>query len=314
LDGEVENVLTAIGWAMTTGRPFTDLLYTIAVSTWLFWIVRGQYRRFPPNLVEVVRSSPLAANLTELDWTVVRFGAAGGSFSSGRFEEVVELLTDQAPIAEAAGRATEAGVMLMALAASRPYERDGPARAEFEHARELVDDEMNLGYVLVHMGSLLLADGDVAGARALQEESLRIAEELGDPNLSAESHFQLAHDAVDEGKLDEARAHAAAAAEHYLSADHLEGESFTLGTLAGIAVASGDAALAARLLGAAAALRDPIELRPWPLVGEIERRYAQRARDALGDEAFDGEYAAGRDLSPHAAIELGLEARVTTTR
>jgi hypothetical protein len=308
LDGDVENIFTAIGWAMTTGRSFLDMLYAISVSTWLFWIVRGQFRRFPSNIVQLVRRSTIAGRLTHTDWTIVRFAGAGPAFSSGRFEDVVDLLTNQARIAEAAGRTTQAALMLMALAASRPYEPGGRARGEFEHALALVaqGEEMNRGYVLVHMGSLLLADGDVDGARSAQQQSLAIAEALGDPNLRAESHFQLAHDAVAAGEIEHARAYAASAADHYIRVDHLEGKSFTLGALAGIAVSSGDATLAARLLGAAAGLRDAINLRAWPLVGEIERRYGDRARDVLGSVAFLEAFESGRNLRPDEAVELGL--------
>jgi predicted ATPase/tetratricopeptide (TPR) repeat protein len=314
LDAEVDNIFTSMGWAIAAGRSINDLLYAIQVSTWLYWIVRGQYRRFPPDLPAIVRGSPLAAAMTDQGWADVYFAQAGQLFASARFDEIVAVLPDQIAVVEEAGRTTQVALMLLCLAASRPFEPGGPARREFEHALELVADadQINAGYILVHMGSLLLAEGDTSGARSVQEKSLTIADAVGDPNLTAESHFQLAHDSVHAGDLDEARAHATAAAEHYRRADHLEGKAYTLGCLAGIAVAEDDAALAARLLGAASALRESIDIRPWPLVGEVERGYAARARNALSADAFEEAFGLGRQMDANEAIELCLRRAVST--
>ncbi|MPZ74630.1 MAG: hypothetical protein GEU74_15660 [Nitriliruptorales bacterium] len=85
--------------------------------------------------------------------------------------------------------------------------------------------------------------------------------------------------------------------------------AYWLGVCAGLALVE-DPARAARLLGAAATLRDSVGLVAWPLMGEIERRHGEAVRmargrststrtgRALGDTAFSEALDEGRQLPP----------------
>ncbi len=307
LDGEVENFFSVASWAIERGHSIGPLLGS-AMAARLFWQIRAHARRLP-DLIALAERSGLLDRMPEEDRTPVYVARAGGLFGATRFEEVVEFLPKVIPAVERLGQHWRTMLQLL-LAISRPYTPDTAAGAELERALATVsaDDALTKGYVLVHYGPLLLAQGDVEGARAMHEESLRIAETCGDENLIAESHLLLAHESVHTGDFDDALERLRITAEYYRRMDYLEMKAYCIACLAGVAISRGDAVLSARLLGATAALREPIDLRPWPLTGEIEKRYVERTREALGAERFEEQFEAGRQLSPDEAIGVGLGA------
>jgi hypothetical protein len=79
----------------------------------------------------------------------------------------------------------------------------------------------------------------------------------------------------------------------------------SLGGLAAVAAARGQAARAAQLLGAAEALRGPDVVLDAADRATLEGA-ARAARAALGDAAYDRAHAAGRALTPEQAIAFAL--------
>jgi hypothetical protein len=85
---------------------------------------------------------------------------------------------------------------------------------------------------------------------------------------------------------------------------HLVADNFE--ELAGVATATGRAELAARLLGAAEALREELGLPLSPADSPAVEATAAAARAALGDEAFEAARAEGRALPLEQAIAEAL--------
>jgi hypothetical protein len=75
--------------------------------------------------------------------------------------------------------------------------------------------------------------------------------------------------------------------------------------MAAVAAARGDAGWAARLAGAAAALRSAIGMQPAAGSGAVEQHIAT-ARVTLGDAEFTGAWEAGRALSLEEATAEAL--------
>jgi hypothetical protein len=123
---------------------------------------------------------------------------------------------------------------------------------------------------------------------------LRIGGSLGEQNLRAEAHYDLALDAMSAGDVASAEPHLAAAVRYYRDVDHLDGLARCLGAFSGLALKRGHAHLSAWLTGAAAAARDTIGLTPWPTVTEAERRTVERAEALLPSTEFAAQVAAGR--------------------
>ena len=90
--------------------------------------------------------------------------------------------------------------------------------------------------------------------------------------------------------------------------DDRAGIAGCLAGFAGIAVGENDPARAARLLGAAARLREASGTREGAVDRAEHGRYAAAARAALGKSEFAAAYAAGRAMSIEEAISFALEA------
>jgi non-specific serine/threonine protein kinase len=178
-------------------------------------------------------------------------------------------------------------------------------------------DRLQVGAMLGNLGNFELAAGDLDAARRHLTESLDIARSLSE-------HYGLVHQAFNLG-LAEYLAGSPGAAET-LFAEALDLARRTGMTahmayaLIGLALAGrggADPGWAARLHGAAdQALADlghalePLEAR----LADLDR---ERLRDAMGTEAFDAEYAAGRTLdlarAAHQALD-GMQAGRETSR
>ena len=201
--------------------------------------------------------------------------------------------------------------MLMGRGIARPYTAHSPARADFEEALAMARGSRRSARPGLRPGAttdgLLCVDGDPARARALHEEMLQIARAIGDENLRAEAHYDLAIDALSAGDVTSAQTHLAAAVRHYRKLDHLDGLTRCLGALTALALAREHPQLAARLIGATAAARDRTGLTPWPEVTEAERRTIERARALLPASQYTAQVAAGRSQTVEDALTQALQ-------
>jgi tetratricopeptide (TPR) repeat protein len=173
--------------------------------------------------------------------------------------------------------------------------------------RQELGDRYGTASSLLNLGGIARAEGDLVAARALCENGRAIFQELGDGagiGAALASQAKLAHD---EGDTDAARGlylESLALFQELKSrleiAEVLEG-------LAAVDTSDAQPERAARLFGAAEALREAIGT-PVPPAdrGELERQVAD-ARAALGDDRFAAAWAAGRVLTPEQAVALAFE-------
>jgi tetratricopeptide (TPR) repeat protein len=272
-------------------------------------LVRGHYRR-TSELWQQVESLPEEGLRTDRDRLARSFLTAGMLVNDGSFAEAVPLVDEMLPDARRLAKPWRTGLMLMLRGIARPYTANSPARADFEEALAVVrdsGDQLVLGYVLAHYGCILSLDGDAAGARAPHDEMLRIARSLGDQNLRAEAHYDLALDALSAGDVASSRPNLVTAVRYYQNLDHLDGLTRCLGALTALALADEQPQLAARLIGAAAAARDRTGLTPWPAVSEAERRTAERAEALLPRGEYEAQVASGRSQTIEDALAQALQ-------
>jgi non-specific serine/threonine protein kinase len=148
--------------------------------------------------------------------------------------------------------------------------------------------------------------GDLDGALASTEEALALAREMGDWHGETVDMMSLGEIARRRGNLADAVAHlreaillARRVGDPRLCAETLE---YLAMTRAGM----GSPRESARLLGAAATLREPIGF-PQPLVDKLDTEAAvTAARAAIGEEAWTAAFEAGRTLSLEEAIAEAL--------
>jgi hypothetical protein len=163
-----------------------------------------------------------------------------------------------------------------------------------------------MALILSHLGDVALHQGDVARAAALSEEALTLCRRAGELQAEVNTLCTLGQLARQRGDLAtafalqrQALALAWERADPRCVADTLE-------YLVNVVGAGGHGEQAARLLGAARALREAIGA-PGP---SVERAMTEQAvgeaRRALGEEAWAEAFAAGRAMTLEDAVAEAL--------
>ena len=182
----------------------------------------------------------------------------------------------------------------------------GAARDAAESLRlfRQVGDQREVAAIVGNLGYAELSMGDLDSARTHLLESLEIFRTLNDRDGIVYETFNLGLAEYLTGSPDAAEAYFA---ESLDLARRVQMKASTAYALIGLAMAgSGKAEMSrsARLHGAAdealAALGETVE----PLEARLRDLDCQRLRSAMGAEAFEAEYAAGRTLTPEEILAL----------
>jgi predicted ATPase len=169
-------------------------------------------------------------------------------------------------------------------------------------------DKRGIAFSLHGLGHVMLSQEDYEAAHAIFEESLAIGRSLGDKRGITRSLVGLASLAL--------------AREEYATARSLHQENLAILTelgdrwvtaicldaLAGVATAEGLPVKAARLFGAAAALRDAINAPLPPFERALHKRYFPAARTQLDAEAFAAAWAEGQMMTLEEAMAAARSA------
>jgi tetratricopeptide (TPR) repeat protein len=171
--------------------------------------------------------------------------------------------------------------------------------------RELGDPN-GLAAALNNFANAAVVRGDYTSARAWYEEALHINRERGNRAGEAYNLNNLGDVAFRHGDAD-------AALDFYrrsLSLLRELGDRHTIDALldafAAVAAAKGEWERSARLLGAADALREDLDVVLSPGDQAEHERQVAALRSALAETAFAAAWAAGRVLSPEQATALAL--------
>lgn len=227
----------------------------------------------------------------------------------GDYATSIEALERSLQLAQRLNLSAFANVLMTdladSLAGSGDFER---ARAVLEHPLRAARDMGSHATISESLAALAMVEwraNDVDGAARLADEGLQVAFEVG--NLEAGGHCLaiLGYVAESRGRLAEARTHHTRAFDLAREAQEPRRIALALEGLAGVELLEGDAATAARLLGAATRLRrSPGRAAGWPLAAaeriDIERILAG-ARQILGSEEADRAYNDG-EANPDAII------------
>ncbi|TMK73042.1 MAG: tetratricopeptide repeat protein [Actinobacteria bacterium] len=182
----------------------------------------------------------------------------------------------------------------------------------FEEALELrraVGDRRNVANALLNLGRTELARGDHERAAAVLKEGLELAVELDDTWSISVGLSALAQTALQQGDARQARTLLAEALDTARKRGDRRLVAACLQTAAATAAADEDYARAARVWGAADALRQELGASLSPAERAVERVSLAPVRAALGDTEFQQEHASGRALELDDAIALALDTR-----
>jgi predicted ATPase/predicted Ser/Thr protein kinase len=344
LEADAANLRAAMGWSLESGEVESGL--RIAGAMIRFWSVRGHMSEGRRWLEQALEGTGIAPAVRAKAVYAAGYAALGqGDYSEGirRFEESLALYRELGDTRGVARSLAQLGWLLTArgeferatalseesLVLAREAE-DKPTRSvalanlaetAFAHSdyaratqlfeeslalRRELGDRRNIANALLNLGRTELMRGNDQRAVALLEEGLGLARELGDTWSISVAVGNLAEASLRHGDRAGARSLLAEA----LTAAQKRGDkriaAECLQRMAGVAAAEDEVARAARLWGAAEALRTSIGALLSPAERAIEDAWLPPARAALGPETFEAECERGRRLELDQAISLAL--------
>jgi tetratricopeptide (TPR) repeat protein len=312
LEREYDNLRAALQWASEAGKAEEGL--RLGAALWRFWWIRGQYAE---GLLWLGRlraraASDHAAGRTAGALARATHGAALLAWSQGDHPTVGALAGESVALAREAGdRRTEAwalGTLGLVAWAGNDYER---ARALYEQSLGIfraLDDRLGIARTLNNLGEEAQTRGDWDRALALYEECLALDRKLGNREGMAFRLHNLGQVDLHRDQPERAAAMLAESLGLFQELGHMLGVMMNLAALGAVASAAGTAhfARAARLFGAATALRERRGVAQHAPVAEQYARQVAAAREGLGPADFAAAWAEGEALTPEQAVAYAL--------
>jgi tetratricopeptide (TPR) repeat protein len=171
------------------------------------------------------------------------------------------------------------------------------------------DEEIGIASALLGLGRIAMWEGEHSRARALLQESLAIFREVKEKHSSVWALNSLAWIGWHEGEVATARAHLVEALGLCRETGRYWESIDTLVSAGHLAQRQCSPARAARLFGAAEALRESIGEAMPPVERAGYEGSLTAVRAALGEERFAAAWAEGQALSREQAIQYALEER-----
>ncbi|MEA2520253.1 MAG: hypothetical protein QOF49_2333 [Chloroflexota bacterium] len=209
------------------------------------------------------------------DWFSIAFATSGVAISLGSFDpaEVEEVLVTGADAAHRSGNPQVIGLTAMG------------------------------------QGNLLARSGGFDEARARLQEGIDRFAEVGDERLGDACRSEMAHAARRAGAIDEALALYRISIGRWVRTGHRGAIAHQLESIAFALIVRGEADRAARLLGAAGAIRE-VPRSPMVQAEQLEHdEWLARLRSEAGDAVVDAGLAAGRRLTMDEAVALAIATR-----
>jgi predicted ATPase/class 3 adenylate cyclase len=307
LESEHDNLRTALDWAERTGEPDTGL--RTAAAMWRFWLQRGHLSEGRGRL-ERLLSMPGATARGPVRARAL--GALGGiAYWQSDYPPMRAAYKEAVDIAREVGDEKLLAYALLDLSFIPSLEQD-TARTEAIlreglATAEEADDGVLIAEFLSSIAFLDVVRGNPAAAIEPRLTAIEMLRKEGAAWKVGQYLGGLAMITRMVGDLDAARGHLREALETFAQATDTLSISMALTSLAHIANDEGLHERAARLLGAAARIRDE-------LGGGVPPEFASRwgdpeedARQALGEDAYRRARAEGYVMSSEEAVSYSLE-------
>jgi predicted ATPase/DNA-binding CsgD family transcriptional regulator len=234
------------------------------------------------------------------------------ALDQGDYEQAYSLLEESLTLHRELGSKEEVVGVLNGLGvlASANGDRE-QSISFFSEALALSRGTGNVGRNAVSLGNLgitMLVHGDPEQATALLDESLALFQEIGDSSNIAISLMYSALAALTQGDHERVRALSQESLKLLQKGEDKQHIPDCLEIMAGGAGAQGQAQRAARLWGAAEAMREDIGVPLQPEDRKLLDPYLTTVRTSLGEAVWQATLGEGRAMMPEQAIEYALSA------
>lgn len=279
-DAEVDNVRDVLAWTLDQADLAAAALLARGLRSW--WWIRGML----PEALEwleraVARSEHIDAAPVDQAWILLALGHCQ--------QQVGLAEAAEAPLRHAldlfAAHGVDDGIVntRLVLAAALADEgrmtdaiamaTDVLRRARDERRDSLVEWAASL------LGTFHAAAGELATARAYEEEAARAAANISSDQYVAMAHHQLAMIELMDHRTDECWRHLGAAATIYRRTPHLDGVSYALEIAASACLAEHEVDRAVEAAAVAQDLHDRLRLPVWPVLKPVhDRLHAELSR------------------------------------
>jgi len=277
----------------------------------LMFAYRGDYVSAQAQIAQGLRLFQELADRPNTAMALAQLGMVArdrgdAATARARLEESLALyreLRDESGICGATNTLAETMSMQGDLVAAKAL-----LEVNLRRARQL-EDPQSIAWPLNHLGHIAQLQGEYAEAIRLHEASLKPFRELGARHGGhIWAHHDLGETYLAQGDAQLAASHFAQALAVARDLGYRAGLAWCLAGMAGVAVLDEEPERATRLWGAAEALRQSIGARHAPAARATREKLIAKAREQLGDEAFDAAWAKGQAMTAEQAIELAVEA------
>ncbi|HET9001167.1 MAG TPA: LuxR C-terminal-related transcriptional regulator, partial [bacterium] len=305
LDRDHENLRAALGWSATEkagAEPGLRLAGALAP----FWHNRGYYaegrRWLEGALVRCHEASPAARARALGGASLLAWRQADYEPARQLAERLVALGREQGDKA-----ATTHGLIRLGLIVGRGYQDFPRATVLFEEALTLareLGDRKQIAHILANLSATARHQGDYDRAAVFAEESLTEVRAFSSSGgvgyvLRHLGHIRLAQGYLERAAKLYAESLRSDAVPSFVVIECLEG-------LAGVAGGRGQHQRAARLFGAADAVREAIGFPRRPPDNDHHERAVASVRSAFGDAAFETAVVQGRSMGLDDAVAYAL--------
>ena len=313
LDAEYDNLRAALQWLLD--HQEVDAALEFAGGVWPFWMTRGYLSegRRALDAVLALAGAHAAQHTPELSTLYLRVLRGAGWLASEQNDyERATALFEQALVLTREMRDTRriAGVLVELGYVARLHGDYARAMALFEESVAIAPEAVGQRthpLTLSNLGMLAHIQGDDTRALSNLEAALSLSRERGDNVAVAWTLAYLGQVLKDQGNAVRARTYVAEGLALFRGLGNRDGIAFALELLAGVLVLRGQALPAARLFGAADALREAIGSPLAPFDQPGYERDVERARSGLEDGAWQAAWAEGRAMTLEQVVAYALE-------
>ncbi len=306
LEAEVDNLRAALRWSQNNAE--WDVGFGLGGALWYFWFLSRRVSE-GNSWLNALLSSPGATPAPAVRAKAI-VGASWLAYCQGAFDEAIALAQEGLALYDRLEDPSGRADALTTLACVAIDQGDGararPFAEESLSLRREQGDDWAIGVSLNNLGCLASAEGDKLRARDYFMEYLELSRTLGDTRGVARSLYNLGEVVYTLGDVGEAHALMAEALSLLQSLGLRDGVVLGIEGIAYVVAAEGRPRQAARLRGAASALRarlhDPIR----PAQRTEHDQALAVLQDALGADVFEAAWAEGAALSFDEAIAAAL--------